>query len=339
MQIRTNTMNSKYNYSYSIDECDIQDKAKGEEYRQKRAEWIETLSGEDAHSISAQLYGMLWDYALFLTVNELRRLAAEQPEEGVGFNGPVLRLFDAGFATTQATAIRRLIEKPKKDPKWAVISLRSLLKDIRDNAHLLTRENHVCYDGLPYDFEKLRQEWQSSLVADGKGSHTGTLPTNGPKAWPMSEMVHKNFDRLAQVDSENRERFDQIGVEILDVLEQQLDKCEDVKKYVDKFIAHAATPESRDGLTEDQKALTLERLDSSHKIIYQVTSFIEGSLLWESTPGGLPVPQYDHLVNLDKSWASTTNLEVARKKWGEVEKKISSWHSDSLWPGNFPETK
>lgn len=44
---------------------------------------------------------------------ELRKIAATEPENGVGFNGPVIRLFDAGFATTQATNIRRLIEKPK----------------------------------------------------------------------------------------------------------------------------------------------------------------------------------------------------------------------------------
>ena len=146
-------MSSRHDYKYSIDQCDILDKEKGEAFRLKRRQWMEWLSGKDPHTISNQIYSMLWDYALFCTVNELRRIAATEPESGVGFNGPVIRIFEAGFATTQATTIRRLIEKPKSDPKWAVISLRSILKDIEENLNLITRENYVCYDGLPYDYE------------------------------------------------------------------------------------------------------------------------------------------------------------------------------------------
>ena len=67
-------------------------------FRKKRLQWIECLHGEDPHSISKQISSMLWDHALFLTVNELRRIAAIEPENGVDFNGPVIRLFDAGFA-------------------------------------------------------------------------------------------------------------------------------------------------------------------------------------------------------------------------------------------------
>ena len=123
-------MNKRFDYNYSIDQCDILDKGKGETFRRKRLQWLEWLSGEDPLSISRQIYSMLWDHALFLTINELRKIAATEPENGVVFNGAVIRIFDAGFATTQATTIRRLIEKPKRDPKWAVISLRRILKDI-----------------------------------------------------------------------------------------------------------------------------------------------------------------------------------------------------------------
>jgi hypothetical protein len=126
-------------YKYPIDECDFLDKGKGEAFRKVRLRWIEWLHGEDPFSISRQISSMLWDYALFLAINELRRVAESDPQRGVRFNGPVIRLFDAGFATTQAVAIRRLIERPKKDPKWAVISLRRLLNEIEKNSDLMTR--------------------------------------------------------------------------------------------------------------------------------------------------------------------------------------------------------
>jgi len=294
--------------------------------------WIEWLHGEDPHSISQQISSILWDYALFITVNELRRTATEEPEKDVGINGPVIHLFDAGFTTTQAVAIRRLIEKPKRDPKWSVISLRRILKEIEQNVDLMTREIYVCYDGLPYDYNLVYQRWQSSLPI---GVHSGSLPMRGPDAFPMSESVHKNFDILAQVDPKKRSRNDRIKIEVLEYLESEIKKCENIKKYVDKFIAHAAAPETRASLSDEAKGITLERLEICHKIIYQVASFISGQLLWESNIGGLPVPQYDHFENLDKKWTTPKKLEKARKKWDEYKKEVSKWDSTSLWPPGF----
>jgi len=57
--------------------------------------------------------------------------------------------------------------------------------------------------------------------------------------------MHKNFDRLSQVKPENRSRADLIKEEIFDYLEAHIKPCEKVKKYVDKFIAHGAAPETQ----------------------------------------------------------------------------------------------
>ncbi|MCD6376634.1 MAG: hypothetical protein J7L94_13980 [Caldisericaceae bacterium] len=328
-------MKKRYAYNYTIEQCDILDKRKGEAFRQKRLQWMEWLHGEDPHSISQQIYSMLWDHALFLTVNELRKIAVTEPEKGVGFNRPVIRLFDAGFATTQAATIRRLIEKPKRNPKLAVISLRRILDDIKQNLSLITRENYVCYDGLPYDYELVHQKWLSSLPVSKTGGNVGSLPTQGPDAWSMDEIVHKNFDILAQVHPKKRSRKDLIKIEVLEHLEAEIKKCENIKKYVDKFIAHAAAPETRAGLSDEEKVLTLKHLETSHKIIYQVASFISSQLLWESNLGGLPVPQYNHLENLDKRWSTQEKLDKAQKKWDEFQKEVSKWDSFSLWPPSF----
>ena len=325
-------MKTRFDSSYSVDQCDILDKRKGEAFRQNRLKWMEWLNGEDPHSISRQIYSMVWDYALFCVVNELRRIAATEPENGVSFNGPVIRLFDAGFVTIQATAIRRLIEKPKSDPKWAVISLRSILKDIEQNSHLITRENYVCYDGLPYDYEEVHRQWLSTLPKGTEGVHAGRLPTSGPTAWQVSELVHENFDKLSGVEPKNRKRTDIIKADVFDFLESQIDTCKDIKKYVDKFIAHGSAPETRIGLPENQRAITLDRLRAYHKTIYKVAGFISGQLLYESNLGGLPVPQFDHMANLDKSWTTTRNLNRARLKWDEYAKEVSGWDPASLWP-------
>jgi hypothetical protein len=322
-------MNKRFDYSYPIDQCDILDKGKGESFRQKRLVWMEWLSGKDPHSISRQIYSMLWEYALFCVVNELREIAATEPENGVSFNDPVIRLFDAGFVTTQAIAIRRLIEKPKSDPKWAVISLRSILKDIKENTNLITRENYVCYDGLPYDHEAAYRQCLSTLPSDSGSVY---LPTKGPNAWATSELAHKNFDKLSGVEAKNRKRTDVIRADVFVFLESQIETCKDIKKYVDKFVAHASAPETRKELSDAQRGITLDHLKAYHKTIYQVAGFISNKLLDGSNLGGLPVPQFDHLENLDKSWTTPQNLNRAHQKWDEYAKEVSTWDSASLWP-------
>ncbi len=324
-------MNKRFDYTYPIDQCDILDKGRGEAFRQKRLIWMEWLNGQDPHSISRQIYSMLRDYALFCVVNDLRGIAATKSEDGVGFNSPVIRLFDAGFVTTQATTIRRLIEKPKSDPKWAVISLRSILKDIKENTNLITRENYVCYDGLPYDHEAVRRQWLLTLPTDIGGSHFSMVPTKGPNAWGTSGLVHENFDKLSRVEPEKRKRTDVIRDDVFDLLESQIQTCKDIKQYVDKFIAHASAPETRIGLLDDQRGITLDRLKAYHKTIYQVAGFIKSQLLDGSNLGGLPVPQYDHLENLEKSWTTLRNLNRARRKWDEYANEVSTWNPASLW--------
>ena len=317
-------MKKNSRYTHSINDLDIVDKEKGEAFRKKRLYWMDCLNGEDPNSISRQIYSMLWDYSLFCTVNELRRIAANGNQKSVGFNGPVIRLFDAGFVVTQSTGIRRLIEKPKKNPNLAVISLRSLINDIEKNLDLITRENYVSYDGLPYDYESIQKKW---IVSAPK---VGCVATTGPDGWPMSERAHKNFDKLAKVDPKNRKRTDTIKKEVLERLELEIIKCEDVKKYVDKFIAHAAAPETRTGLTKEQQGLTLDRLKETLKIIYAVASYLSGTFLWESSLGGVPTPQFDHLKNLDKPWATEEALNTAHEKWNDFSKEVSTWDSTSF---------
>ena len=322
-------------YNCSIEECDIVDKKKGEEFRKKREQWIEWLYGEDIHSISHQISSLLWDYGIFLIVNELRKAAEDNPNPDIKFNGPVLNLFDAGFATMQAIGIRRLTDKPKKDKKReqkeAVISLPKLIKDIKNNIDLLTRENYVCYNDLPYEHEDVYNKWISSIQQNSNGATTGALPMDGRGAFDTSRICHEKFDKLAKVQPKMRQRNDTINIEFLNILENEIEKCKNVRKFADKFIAHAAAPENRITLNDDERNITLDRLKRCHIIIKQVASFISGPILFESNIGDLPVPQYDHLKNLDKRWGTKEDLVKVRKRWDEFSKEVESWNSSSLW--------
>jgi hypothetical protein len=112
-----------------------------EQFRKKRLEWLSCLNGDDIHAIWRQETSLLWDLALFLTIKELRKDAAQNPKKETGFNEPVFRLLEAGFAATQAVGIRRLAEKQSSNELRRVNSLKALSYDIRANRELLTREN------------------------------------------------------------------------------------------------------------------------------------------------------------------------------------------------------
>ena len=241
-------------YQYPAAKCDVKDRGKIEAFRVKRREWVSWLKSDEPHSIWPQINRMLWDDVLFRTVNDLRKQAIDQPTDGVGFNASVLRLLDAGFVTTQATAIRRLTDKPGGGPKRGVLSLRRLIKEIEDHRGIITREAYVAYDGLPYDPDVPRQAWIEKQIRDGTLARASSLPTTGPGAWDASEIVHKNFDRLAGIAPEVRSRDDLILPKWFDFLETKLRDCDSIRKYVDKFIAHAADPASRRGYPLTRKA-------------------------------------------------------------------------------------
>src|SRR4030042_925182 len=99
-------------------------------------EWEERLVGDDINSIRNQIYNMIWDSAVFQSINECRKYAPKNEKGEIELNGVVHRFIDKCFFETQAIAIRRLIDK-RKD----VISIYRLIDDMEEHRPLLTRGN------------------------------------------------------------------------------------------------------------------------------------------------------------------------------------------------------
>lgn len=242
----------------------------------------------------------------------------------------MLRLFDAGFAVIQAAGIRRLTETQPKDPLKRVISLRALVGDIRGNRELLTREVYLGCHELPFDPEPAKQSFFDRSANSGQKFVIEGAETKGPEAWAESERAHERFDKLSETLPASRSRDDLVSLKWFDLLDSKIKSCEDVCVLTNKFIAHAADPASRAGLTEQQTKVSLSRLAECHQAMLQVAGFIGGPLLQDSMSAGLPVPQFDPLENLDKQWMSEDSLKRAREHWQRLADDIEKWREASL---------
>jgi len=296
-----------------MEECDIVDKEQAEKFRKKRKEWLELLMGKDTFSIWNQIHWLLLNHGVFLAVNELRRIAQGNSKDEVGFNGMVIGLFDSGFATVQSLAIRRLIEKPNNKEEKGVVSLRMILKDIKCNLDLITRENYVCHDGTPYDWNIGGLDVEQRIESSRR---------------------HSMFDKLARKNESERSRDDFIHIKTIVRLEQKIAECDGIRQYVNKFVAHAASYEKRKAFkgknTNYNSLLTIGNFEKCYKALHNVSNIILNYILFENNVGPMAEPQFDLFENLDKKWSTSENLDRARAKWYEFKEKTEKWDQNAI---------
>jgi len=296
----------------------------------KFEEWREWLFGEDTHSIQRQILNMIWDAAVFCSINESRKCAETDEDGEPQLNKMVHGFINHSFFQTQALAIRRLLDRETREGKYSVFSLCRLVLDVEQNCALLTRENILAALGYPYKYEDgLRKFWEA--LGQKKSCR-------GLEKYKHSKAVHNNIDSLSGVDPSQRCPNDTVKKELLGWLRGRLGNCEDVYKYVNKFLAHAATPESRAAIEADDIEITLGGIFNTHKIICEIAQFIGINILYRSLGNFLIVPQYNQFEHFEKPWVPKSVLPKLNDHWQEYYKETISW-KDWDWQTEFNEHK
>jgi hypothetical protein len=300
--------------------CDLKTKSK---------EWEGWLVGDDINSIRNQIYNMIWDSAVFQSIIECRKYAPKNEKGEIELNGVVHRFIDKCFLETQAIAIRRLIDK-RND----VISLYRLIDDMEKHCRLLTRGNILAFHGYPYEYEKERRRILEETYRKAPPGTPIIMGADYTKC-ELSGYTHQFIDLMAGVDSSKRSPDDSVRPKIFQWMKQRLSNCEKIKKFVDKLLAHSATPESRDYPELD---VTFGQILESHKIICQTAIFIGRKMGILSDGKGvgdvLIYPQYDQFVHFDKAWASKKTIEKLREFWRGYDMQTRSWH-EWVWEDDF----
>lgn len=306
-------------YDYEVEQCDVPEVRRRSlaEYRTFRRSCLEYMRGERPTSVMNQVHDLAWHTAVFRTLNEARRL---EPNRTV--NGAMWELIAAGYANLMTLGIRKLVDKhPETDSVWNVIA------QVERRPELLTREKFVCYDGLPYDYEAARRNYFSSKGMSGIGQVTW-VPTKGPDAWGMSEMLHKAFDALCG-HPKKRKRLDVVDKRLLGELKTHLARpaIEKVCTMADRRVAHA------ERLSQDADAApvaTYDDIDVALRQVVVVANFLSSHFFYDAAFGTVvPTPQFDVLQDLDEPWVTSGNVPLLREHWDEVADAMNQWAYES----------
>jgi hypothetical protein len=241
----------------------------------------------------------------------------------VFFNSDVARFIDQSYVSSQLLSIRRLTESNRRSDADA-ITLPRLLEDLKEHAALFTSEIYVCHNGLPFDPNPHLRRHAAEAVRSGGASIWG-MPTSGPEAYFTAIRTHEHFDRLAGTCGRTWCRDNKLDPHILVKLRSKLGCCGALNKVASKFIAHAADAKSRSQINEQERRVTLDRIEACHRIICRVATYISLPLLNISGTDPIPTPQYNHLEHLDKAWVEPTDLTALARFWSLRAEKVEKW--------------
>lgn len=312
-------------YRFEVTDCDVDDVAALMEFRRKRAEWLDWLVSDAHHAIRDQVLAIVWNDAVYRSLNEARQFGTKDSPTAAT-SGLLASFIDRGFISMQVLDICKITETSSSNPAKGVISLRRLFDDILANRELVTRQNYVCFDGLPYDYQAAKEQYH--LRYPYQPDEYRRLPSEGPLAWSFSANSHKTFDRIAKVDAASRQRWDVIGEDVLQTIEGWFNNpvLQRIRLFRNKYIGHAADSLSRPEPTKEILGLTLDEIADAHRTIVQIAEAISIYLVQGPATGNvIPVYQGDPFRDLEKPFIPMLNIQNIREWWRLHETERDQW--------------
>jgi hypothetical protein len=290
----------------------IERRAALQSYRDKRRLWLSWLDTDEHHAIWTTLHSMVWTEVAFQT---LTGFALGNDENALN-NPLIVEALLNGHVATQVLAIRRLMEDTQKDR----ITIRRLVKDLRRGFNLLTRENFVCFDGLPYDYESVRDAHIEKLVRGRASVSFAWMPIEGPEADGTSQLAHEQFDKLAGVDPTKRSRQDRLPNSLIDKIEGWLEEsgADDLAEWSHAYLAHAGGPEARRRIADLQ--VTANKITDAIRVLARTAEAISS---WLLNAGGrssavMPVAQFNQFEKLGNPIMQRGGEAAAYQRWHEL---------------------
>lgn len=311
---------SSSKFMFPIEKVDVFDTETHIEFRRKVNEWSEWLSDDDTHAIIPHLHAMIWNHAVFRIVNESRRINFQK--DFLSQNGLLAEFIDQSYVSFQATTVRRQLDTSARTRERQVISLQRLLEDVEKNRELITRENYLALEGLPYDWEPVRDKHYEQLRhSDGMATW---VSTTGPDAWETARAKHILFDQMSGVEAANRCRTDLISADVFSKLTNLMssDVLVKLRESTNKLIAHAADEFSRSSSDAEPQYFALNEIEDCHEILIRVANALGNEILQIAHFGTFPTPQFDVFEFFNTPWADKGGIKELSNLWDKYSDKV-----------------
>ncbi len=289
----------------------------GNELSEKWNEWREAFDGKDKHSINKQIFRMLFDSAIWKTINSSRN---DETHRG---NVMIHNFIDRSFFGAQMLAIRQLVDNypfdDKKKNKNDVVSLVSILEDIKDQETIVTRENILLAEN---EIRAKAEAHYQKQIRKGKLCYRPPEPSS-----VVIEARFKSIDHICGVDRPSRSLEDTVSGVLLDRLIERINNASKaITSHVNKFLAHSSTEKSRQELIKDgYTPVTLNHLNETQKTVCEVAGALGRILYGHSQHGFMPTFNYDQFRNIDAPFVRSEDVDRLREEWDVYTDVVNTW--------------
>lgn len=195
--------------------------------------------------------------------------------------------------------VQRLAAANQGSRKQDVYSLPRVIREIEEISHLVTREVFVCVDACDYE---------ATFEDDQRSFHR-----------------HIAFDQLSNTPSDSRSPKDAIDPSIFGRMRQALKSSEDVRRYANKMLAHAADPRNRPA----NLGLTLSHFENAYRDLIWLTDYLCSTVLCSSGHEFLLHYLCDPLEDLDQPICSLDDLVKLRDYWTNRRDELENLERDA----------
>jgi len=265
---------------------------------------------------------MLFETLIYKCILKARSIAPKDKHNKIKLDGSMHYLIDKCFFITQLMAVRRLTDKKGSD----VVSLYKLLKLMKENNKYLTRKNYFMIleeRGYHYDYADIAKKAEEYLHKNLKMDTVICIPDE--LNWEKSSEFHSNFDKLSKTQFNDRTPDDFVDISVFEKLLDNLDYCENLRDYVNSYIAHSLNLEKIEKLEDKSLPISFDQLWEAQKIICSVINFVGLYLIGISDYGLLPLTHGTILHYIEEPLVSKDKKKELYKEEEIFRNETFSW--------------
>jgi len=286
------------------------------------AKWVEWFDSDNSRCIVVQVQHLLFDTFVFKSLEKAYELSETELIGGkeIKMQNQMLHWFiDKNYVKSVHMDIRRLVDR-----RADVVSLTSILDDMKGEYSLLTRKNYAkkldCFEGLSVHEAKYLDEI-SSIATEYEPGEEISLQKASPfvTKYNKSERFHTRFDSLCGKTSQSRDLGDVISSEVFKKLTDDLERCKDlIKGPANKIFMH-----------NDKKKfhadffINYSDIFEANKKLSDVVKYIALNLLGDYSISMLPSPPTNWHKYFDRPILNKKHFSEIRELWQSYSKELN----------------